>query len=317
MIEGSRADLVGARAPGKLVLVGEYAVLFGAPAIVTAVDRYAEARFTDDPSERPRSTEAALAIARVEAEHGALGRGLVTDVSALRTASMKLGLGSSAAAAVASAAAALQFHGLEPSPDALSSLADAAHREVQPGGSGVDVAASAYGGTLRFTRSGDVPRIEKIALPSALHVRVVFTGREASTTKMLEAMRRFESQHPSRFDEARALLAAEAERAASARTAEAFVEAAGRYGEALDVFGGRVGIPIVEADSRAIDELALQHHGRAKPSGAGGGDVAVAFFASADDAARFDRAARRASLEILALGVEAEGPSPVYSRAET
>jgi phosphomevalonate kinase len=317
MIEGSRGVLVGARAPGKLVLVGEYAVLFGAPAIVTAVDRYAEARFTDDPSERPRSTEAARATSRVEAEHGRLGRGLATDVTSLRTGTMKLGLGSSAAAAVASAAAALHLHGIEPAAGELFSLADAAHREVQPGGSGVDVAASAYGGTVRFSRSGEAARIERIVLPSALHVRVVFTGREASTTKMLGAMRRFEAQHSARFDDAQALLAAEAERAASARTAEAFVEAAGRYGEALDVFGGRVGIPIVEADSRAIDELALQHHGRAKPSGAGGGDVAVAFFASADDAARFDRAARRASLEILALGVEAEGPSPVYSRAET
>ena len=32
-----------ARAPGKLVALGEYAVLEGAPAIVLAVDRYCEA----------------------------------------------------------------------------------------------------------------------------------------------------------------------------------------------------------------------------------------------------------------------------------
>ena len=34
-----------ARAPGKLVLSGAYAVLEGAPALVAAVDRYAVADF--------------------------------------------------------------------------------------------------------------------------------------------------------------------------------------------------------------------------------------------------------------------------------
>ena len=32
-----------ARAPGKLVALGEYVVLDGAPAVVLAIDRYAEA----------------------------------------------------------------------------------------------------------------------------------------------------------------------------------------------------------------------------------------------------------------------------------
>src|SRR6185295_6471595 len=35
-----------ARAPGKLFLLGEYAVLDGAPAIVAAVDRFIEVRLT-------------------------------------------------------------------------------------------------------------------------------------------------------------------------------------------------------------------------------------------------------------------------------
>lgn len=38
-----------ARAPGKLILIGEYAVLEGAPALVMAVNRYAEIRITDSP----------------------------------------------------------------------------------------------------------------------------------------------------------------------------------------------------------------------------------------------------------------------------
>ena len=39
--------MIGARAPGKLVALGEYAVLDGAPAVVLALDRYAEVAIAD------------------------------------------------------------------------------------------------------------------------------------------------------------------------------------------------------------------------------------------------------------------------------
>lgn len=304
---------LGARAPGKLLLLGEYAVLFGAPALVTAVDRYAEARFTDDVDERPRAPEPAQAVAAVEALHGTLGRGLRTDVSALRTGTMKLGLGSSAAATAAAAYAAFQAVGVTPAPRALFDLADAAHRAVQPGGSGVDVAASSYGGTLRFSREGDVVHIEPVALPSGLVVRVVFTGRESSTPAMLASMRAFEASSPDRFAAARDALVTEARRASRpVASPAAFVEAAGAYGDALRAFGEVVGIPIVEDAALAIDRLARANGGHAKPSGAGGGDVSVAFFAGADEASRFDLAAEREGLMTLALAVDARGPHLVF-----
>ena len=42
----SVAVLIEARAPGKLVIAGEYAVLEGAPGLAVAVDVQAEARIT-------------------------------------------------------------------------------------------------------------------------------------------------------------------------------------------------------------------------------------------------------------------------------
>src|SRR5262249_8121092 len=71
---GARAAMSVARAPGKLVLSGAYSVLYGAPALVAAVDRYV-------------SADSALAAERVTPEvRAALGDAPAPgfDASALR-----------------------------------------------------------------------------------------------------------------------------------------------------------------------------------------------------------------------------------------
>jgi len=86
-----------ARAPGKVVLSGAYAVLEGAPALVAAIDRYAVA---DTGREATRVTpEVREALARRSD-----GKAPWFDASELRDDSgeRKLGLGSSAAILVAS-----------------------------------------------------------------------------------------------------------------------------------------------------------------------------------------------------------------------
>ena len=72
--------------------------------------------------------------------------------------------------------------------------------------------------------------------------------------------------------------------------AERTVAAAAAYGEAMARLGAAAGLPIVEDRLAHIAALAAEAGGAAKPSGAGGGDVAVAFFASESAAQRFERA---------------------------
>jgi phosphomevalonate kinase len=181
-----------ASAPGKLVLLGEYAVVDGAPAVVAAVDRRAKVTATPTPDGLWSVTApglldepAAFALGpageprwqrpddagRLPLLEGLLGvwMGLVgaeaqrlpplaleLDTRAFFErrdgAPAKLGLGSSAALTVALAAVLGRVAGAEPGPAWLERLVSL-HRGLQGGrGSGVDVAASLLGGVLEYVR---------------------------------------------------------------------------------------------------------------------------------------------------------------------
>jgi mevalonate kinase len=157
-------------APGKLFLVGEYAVLDGAPAVVAAVSRHAVAQFIAGGA--PDSDVVAEAVFAARSGLGeraaALPPGSVmVDTSAFAAGETKLGLGSSAATAVASVAAVLELAGLPVAThrDLCFSMADQAHRAAQGGlGSGADVAAAVHGGLIQYRRSGATfPQIERLS----------------------------------------------------------------------------------------------------------------------------------------------------------
>ena len=115
-----------ARAPGKLVISGAYAVLEGAPALVTAVDRYAVA-----DSSKPVSfhtPEVATCLDRREAPD--------VDPSALREGDLKLGLGSSAAILVASLAAHRKHHHPSATDEAIQRWAFPVCAVAAPAGAG-------------------------------------------------------------------------------------------------------------------------------------------------------------------------------------
>src|SRR5690606_2525725 len=122
-----------------------YAVLRGAPALVTAVSRFAEA---DASRPAPFVTpEVAEALRELAPDRAAPW----FDASSLRERGAKLGLGSSAAILVASLGALDPPGADQPRPawrGRIYERALRAHRRAQGGGSGIDVAAAALGGTL-------------------------------------------------------------------------------------------------------------------------------------------------------------------------
>jgi phosphomevalonate kinase len=271
------------RAPGKALLAGEYAVLHGAPAICVAVDRFVEAWLAPGrgTQQSPFTVAALEAAARITEDQSLLQSGeLGVDSTGLYIQRAKIGLGSSAAVTVAALGAALDAR------DRLSSLskpglfaaAEAAHSAAQGGrGSGVDIATAIWGGVIRFVRKPNV-EVTPVTLPADLHLTFVYSGQSASTPALLARIdalaRRDSARHAAAID--RLTTAAMAFEAALSN-AQAVVEAAAAYGAAMAALGDAADAPIV---TPALDRLSLiaQHHGgSAKPSGAGGGDLGVAF----------------------------------------
>jgi len=261
-----------ARAPGKLVLSGAYAVLDGAPALVTAVDRWVTAD-ASRPAERV-TPEVAAALAAEPGEEGAPW----FDASALREGEEKLGLGSSAAILTASLAAReLTRRGRLPDAELAELVlprALAAHARAQGGGSGVDVAAAAYGGTLVYRLTLAAPGVTRVTLPRALVLETWWSGRPATTSELVRRVRELRDRDQDAYD---ALLAAQgdaarrAERAVMNGEAASFVAALHAQRAALSALGRMAAVEIVTPAAERLAAAAAP--AAVLPAGAGGGDI--------------------------------------------
>lgn len=307
-------------APGKLVLIGEYAVTDGFPAVVAAVDRRATVTVDDasdlrvrgnDPrwltvptnlvdgeSDAPPGDQPLLfAVMREVQRRGMpLVRGhLTVSTTAFSADGKKLGLGSSAAAAVAFAAVFCD------DTDTIYDIARTAHRAFQGGGSGIDVAASSYGGLLRFHGGRAQPAP---ALPIGLAVVVAWTGVPAKTQGFVDAYRAL----PERGRHAAAIDAATTRflDAAGQGDSGALLRAVHDARTAMHELGRAARIDIVTAEHARIAAIADAAGGAAKPSGAGGGDVAVCFV-PAKARAQLERALTAAGLAVVDVAVGAPG----------
>lgn len=338
---------IEARAPAKLVLIGEYAVLDGAPAIVAAVDRLVRVRFepadpaaprpwtvatdlgggqeaTLDPEAtehadwlRPVVAVLARAAAAVDRPLPALPGGRIHIESAalhVDAGETKLGLGSSAAVVAALGGAlqqALVDWGLAPRDAPPLERDFDAHRALQDGaGSGVDVAASVRGGVLRYQLVEGRPQATPLSLPTDVAFAVVWTGVPASTTAFVEGVRTWRGREPEAYArEITALtgLSTQAIAACERDDAADFLAAVRGYREAMDALGRAAGVDIVSRAHREVADLAEGTGVSYKPSGAGGGDVGLLFASSRPALVQAGRLAERAGYRLLDLHVHPVG----------
>ncbi len=198
------------RATGKVIVLGEHAVVYGAPGLAAGIERGVTARIalatngeprlqlgdrevapgTDD--DLSRAFAALIAAAPLpDRACGGFGASVTTEIAPGG------GLGCSAAIGVALARA------LDPIEDGVASeprpLARATAWEGVFHGnpSGIDTAAAFSGGFLRFVRGvGAVP----IASPRPLHFAVGYSGSSASTKEMVAGIARIKERRPEQIE---------------------------------------------------------------------------------------------------------------------
>lgn len=325
-------------APGKLFLVGEYGVLEGGPAVLSAVDRRvqvsidraqdrywrihapdigiaalqleADGRLPDDLSPRTRASLGLYAAihARV-ARHIGLPRAPLSiriDSNAFCSNGRKLGLGSSAAVAGALTAALARAAGRPCDHDTLCRHAITAHRDAQHGsGSGADVATSIHGGVIEF-RAATVQAA--LTWPEGVTGMAVVTGDGASTPDLVRRVRAYAERDPSGYAADMGALQALAENTRAALAdADAFLALARAYFDALQTLDGHARAGIVLPRHRELAVLAARHAGVFKTSGAGGGDLGLAFARSGAPAEKLAAALTAAGARIVPLGFAAPG----------
>jgi mevalonate kinase len=243
-------------APGKLLLMGDHAVVYGYPCIVTAI------------SERLYVTEGeVIGDSRfIDAAIAAWGT-KETKLSAQRTFSGNYGFGSSSAVTVA----ALKF--LRPNAT-LREIFEMAYKivmDVQGVGSGFDVAAATIGGTLFYGDGGKI--LEQLPIKD-MPLLVGYTGIKADTVSLVHSVaqkREKEKIKVDRIFEAIGKLVEEAK----TKMIEGDWERVGRLMDFNQEYLRDLGV-----SSEKLESLisAAKNAGAwgAKLSGAGGGDCMIA-----------------------------------------
>jgi phosphomevalonate kinase len=331
---------VTASAPGKLVLLGEYAVLEGAPALVLAVDRRARISLFPASGEYWEVVSPTLgrkALLRVGRE-GVEWRDapapelawlaslfgcvpFAADLPPCRIQldsdaffivdhsgeQVKLGLGSSAAVTVALLGA---LHACAGRSAPTLSACVAVHRAIQRGrGSGIDIAAALGGGLSKFELRGAPERVP-MRLPEALHWCCLFSGRPASTTELLAAAAAWRESEPAahaRHMRELATISSRGVDAVASHDAASFLSSLHDYAQALACFGEAAGVNIASRGHRLLGALAEKCGVVYKSCGAGGGDVGVTFAMDHTRLGEFNARATQAGFAVVPLDADPRG----------
>lgn len=193
-------------APGKLMLFGEHAVVYGHPCIVTAVDQRMFLTAEKNEAEEFVLNASDVDVLNYSKPVNEIGKGEIPKgakfieialknvikahkikISGLKISTKSefkstFGFGSSSASTVGTVKAISELFNLNLSKKEIFDISFKTVLDIQGKGSGFDVAAAIYGGTLYFVTGGKV--IEELKLKS-LPLIVGYSGVKADTVSLI------------------------------------------------------------------------------------------------------------------------------------
>jgi mevalonate kinase len=320
-------------APGKLMLFGEHAVVYGHPCIVTAVGQRMFVTVTRDKSQ-VTSTEPTLRVDApdvyvanyskpfVDLGQGDIPKGakfiefavknfLTSQGVALRKGvgfhietrsefSSLFGFGSSSASTVCVIKALSELFEVKLSSKEIFDLAYKTVLDIQGKGSGFDVAAAIYGGTLYYVKGGQT------ILPLAIrHLPLIvgYSGIKADTVTLINKVSELLKENPALVENIYKNISTIVEDAKIALEKENWEEM-GRLMNENQLFLSQLGVSIDKLDAMVGAATNAGAYG-AKLSGAGGGDCMISLVTG--DKKRVTRAIEKAGGEIIAVETNAGG----------
>ncbi|MBI2617622.1 mevalonate kinase [Candidatus Gottesmanbacteria bacterium] len=260
-------------APGKLMLLGEHAVVYGYPCISFAIDR----GVTVELSEGLRADKVTSSVS--DDRFIRVAKDVFFQKNAVRRVPMHItikseisgyGLGSSSAVAVATITALLQFYAISFSKQKVFDLSYEAVKKIQPKASGYDVATTIYGGVILF--DGKTKQVKKINIKDFPFL-VGFSTVKADTSTLVEQVSEQKERESQRIDAIFSSIGHLVKEGIQAFNNRDWKRLGGIMDENQRM------LSMLGVSTNRLDEMIFvaKHHGAlgAKLSGAGGGDCII------------------------------------------
>lgn len=296
---------------GKIILLGEHAVVYGRPAIALPIPLAVEASIRKEGKginiliprwglEQPvhANTQGLSGIlAQILSELDLQNENMAIEV--FPHVPRAMGLGGSSALAVAILRALNHSYKLELTNERINALAFECEKAAHGTPSGVDNTVATYGTVLRYIKQNDQPQFDTLKLGQPLDLVVGITGKESLTAHTVARVRASWQHYPDRyegiFDQVAQLTEAGAEALAAGHLSE--------LGELMNLCHGYLNA--LQLSTPELEELIhiARTHGAlgAKLTGGGGGGSMVAL--CPDNQQTVEQAMRAAGYETLSVTI--------------